>query len=148
MPSDHPQHATFRTGPLLGLVVGACTAGGLLGVAFAYAAGWANTGLQAVGVAALVSTIVWAGGGVLGVMLLSVNTDHQPAKLPQGVLASSTARMLVALFVGVLLFFLLSLEGRTFWTSFLLSGLLALATETAWAVRTINAPRTRGAGVS
>jgi hypothetical protein len=147
---DHPtpQPATFRTGPLTGQVVAAAVLGSFLGLGVAYAAGWAGGDLQALAIASLVAMLVWVGASILGVLLLSVNTQHQLSRIAPGVLASSTTRMLVALAVGVLLFFVLSLEGRTFWTSFLLAGLLALVAETAWAMRTINAPRRRGAGVS
>jgi hypothetical protein len=126
-------------------VIAACTAGGMLGAAAAYIANWGGGDTQTIAIAAVVPTIVWIIATAIGAMLLSVVTHNEPAKLGMGVLASSTARMLISLMVGVLLYFLMSLEGRTFWTSFLLAGLFALLAETTWAIRIINASRTGAA---
>lgn len=133
--------AAFRTGPLMAQVVAACVTGGLLGTGVAVVGHWGNGDTQTLGIAAFIATAVWLVGAVIGVMLLGVVTHNQPHKLAPGVLASSTARMLIALIVGVLLFFLLSLEGRTFWSCFLLAGLFALVAESTWAIRTINAAK-------
>jgi hypothetical protein len=134
-------HPALKTGPLLAQVIAACVAGALLGAAAAYISGWGAGDLQTIATATLVPMTVWIIAAAIGAMLLSVVTHKEPAKLGLGVLASSTARMLISLMVGVLLYFLMSLEGRCFWTSFLLAGLFALVAETTWAIRIINASR-------
>ncbi|HYE63501.1 MAG TPA: hypothetical protein VD997_16040 [Phycisphaerales bacterium] len=141
MTTSHAQPTAIRTGPLMAQIVAACSLGGLMAIGVGHAAKWAGGDTQTIAVASLTPMILWAVAGVIGVMLLGVLTHNQPARLAIGVLASSTARMLIALLVGVLLFFLMSLEGRCFWTSFLLAGLFALVAETTWAIRTINASR-------
>ena len=141
MTSTSPTSAAIRTGPLTAQVVAACVAGGLLGTGAGVAGKWAGGDLQVIATASLIPTVVWVAATIIGTMLLGVVTHKEPSKLALGVLASSTARMLVSLMVGVLLFFLMSLEGRCFWTSFLLAGLFALIAETTWAIRVINSHR-------
>jgi hypothetical protein len=51
------------------------------------------------------------------------------------ILAASVARMLFSLLLALTTFFLLNPEGKTFWTSFLIAGLLTIAAEAAWGVR-------------
>ena len=56
-------------------------------------------------------------------------------RLGIAVLGSSMARMLVALTIGVGVMTIGNVEGRSFLTVFLCSGLLALGAETVWAMK-------------
>ncbi len=135
LPSD------FRVAALSVQLALACLAGGALAVGAGIAGQWAGSDAQALVIAALTPTAVWLVGAAVGLILLTSMSQGQRVRLPIGVMASSTARMLIALIVGVILYFLMTLDGRGFWTAFLLSGLLCLVVETAWAIRTINAGR-------
>ncbi|HVU63150.1 MAG TPA: hypothetical protein VHC70_04190 [Phycisphaerales bacterium] len=127
----------FRARHILALGCGAVVFGTLIGAGTGVAASWGTS--QTIASAAIMSGLIWLFAVLLGVQTLVLGTGFAVDRLGPGVLASSMARMLVALLVGVVVYFLVRPEGHTYWTCFLSAGLLALTTEASWAVRTINA---------
>lgn len=86
--------------------------------------------------------VVWLLAGAFGLLAMLLMSQGQADRLGMAVLASSTVRMLAALFLGLLVYFAISPDGRVFWITFLCSGVGALVGETLWAVMSINAVRT------
>ncbi len=113
---------------LLGIGVGAAICAGL---------GWASG--QLLTTAATLAGIIWLFASILSVPVLVVGSGLKVDRLGMAVLASSMARMLTALMVGLIAYFIIKPEGRTFWVCFLAAGMLALIGEAFWAIRTINA---------
>lgn len=85
------------------------------------------------------ASVVWLVACVLGVQTLVIGTGLSVDRLGFGVLAASMARMLFALMLGLLAYFVVGFEGRSFWVCFLACGLTVLVAESLWAVRVINA---------
>lgn len=139
----HPAlpHSTFKARQALAVGVLSVVVGVALGAAFCMQMGWAEGRVltNAAGLAGL----VWLAAALLGVQVLVIGTGLNVDRLGMGVLAASMARMLAALFVGLIAYFMIHPEGRTFWVTFLAAGLIALFGEALWAVRLINSP-TRG----
>lgn len=79
----------------------------------------------------------WLMGGLIGLVVLALITNHNIRKLPMGVIASSMIRAGIALFDGVAITLIFNPERFTFWGAILLGGLACLTIETLWAMRTI-----------
>lgn len=82
------------------------------------------------------------------VLVAALRTGTTPAFVLMG---ASVARFLLSLLVGLGAFLLLHPEGKTFWASFLICGLLGIVVEAAWSVRLLNTstrPAPGGNGVS
>ena len=125
----------FKARQALAIVFAGVLVGVGGGVGICASAGWALGGMLAAGTSA---ALVWLVAALLGVQALVVGTGLSVDRLGFGVLASSMARMLFALLVGLLVYFLGGLDGRQFWVCFLGAGLVALAAEALWAVHVIN----------
>lgn len=126
----------------------------MIGVGLALANTWAGGDVSAIGRAAALAAAVWAISALAGLGILVVASARQTDRLGMAMLASSMSRMLLALLIGLPLFLVVHADGKTFWTCFLLAGLLALAAETAWALRQLSlltvspaVPSTPGTGV-
>ncbi len=81
-------------------------------------------------------------------LVAALRTGTTPAFVLMG---ASVARFLLSLLVGLGAFLLLHPEGKTFWASFLICGLLGIVVEAAWSVRllhTSTSPAPGGNGVS
>lgn len=133
-PADPP---TFQArGPYaVGLLSVALGIGG--GAAICAGLGWSSG--QNLTTAASLAAIVWAFASILSVQVLVMGSGLRVDRLGMAVLASSMARMLTALLVGLIAYFMIHPEGKTFWVCFLAAGLFALIGEAFWAIRTINA---------
>ena len=134
-PSIEP---TFDLPPAGLAVFGAIVVGVVTGLGWALSANWADGQTGGVVRAAAVCTTVWMLAAAVGGGVLYGATGRKIDRLGLAVLASSMARMLTALSLGLAAYFVASPDGRTFWTCFLVAGLLALMAETVWAIRTIN----------
>ena len=125
--------------PQAGLAVfGAIVLGVITGLGWALSANWADGQAGAIVRAAVTCTSVWMLAAAVGLDVLYGATGRKVDRLGFAVLASSMARMLTALSLGLAAHFIASPDGRTFWTCFLIAGLLALMAETVWVIRTIN----------
>lgn len=134
-----------KSSPALVSTRGAATAV-LAGCALGAVVGWLAAALLGGSVgaetgAAFLAFAVWLFAGTMGLVALLLMSQGEVDRLGMAVLASSTARMLSALFIGLLAHFTLAPDGRVFWITFLCSGVAALVGETLWAVMTINAVR-------
>ena len=129
---------TFDLPPAGLAVFGAIVLGVITGLGWALSANWADGQAGVIIRAAAVCTTVWMLAGIVGLGVLYGATGRRIDRLGFAVLASSMARMLVALSLGLAAYFVAAPDGRTFWTCFLIAGLLALMAETVWAIRTIN----------
>ncbi len=137
-PSSPPvQSSVFKARSVFAVVIGASLVGSLIGVAICLSAGWAQG--RALTSGATGAGVVWLVACVLGVQTLVIGTGLSVDRLGFGVLASSMARMLFALMLGLLAYFVVGFEGRSFWVCFLACGLTVLVAESLWAVRVINA---------
>ena len=137
-PSSPPvQSSVFKARSVFAVVIGASLVGSLIGVAICLSAGWAQGRTLTSG--ATGAGVVWLVACVLGVQTLVIGTGLSVDRLGFGVLASSMARMLFALMLGLLAYFTVGFEGRSFWVCFLACGLTVLVAESLWAVRVINA---------
>jgi hypothetical protein len=134
--SPAPSPSTFRPRQILAVVVIAVIVGTLVGVGIGIASGWGGT--RELTIAALTAAAVWLFATLLGVQTLIFGSGLQVDRLGFGILASSMGRMLAALLVGVVVFFLVKPQGETFWVCFLSAGLAALIAESVWAIRTIT----------
>lgn len=129
---------TFQPAANAGIVLGSAGLGVVVGVGCAAAAGWAGRDPSTLIRAGALAGIAWLIAGVLGAFVLALVTNRRVDALGMGVLASSMARMLLALLVSLPVFFVGGPDGRTFWTCFLLAGLAALCAETAWGIRQLR----------
>ncbi|MFO0832070.1 MAG: hypothetical protein U0637_09520 [Phycisphaerales bacterium] len=128
----------------LGAVVGAIAGGGLAAFNGWGAEGGSGSGTLAASVLAGGSVLVTA-LAVLGVFramrfgMVATQTNPRPSVQPAMLTGMSAARMLGSLVVALGVYLVFKPEGRAFWVSFLLGGLLALMIETAWSVRWLRA---------
>lgn len=132
---SNPLHSPI--GAALALL-GAIAIGAAIGLGIGLARSWTAEGLDPALIAAGLGAAAWLVGAIVGLALIVAVNSRDAARLSFAVLAASMVRMLVALSVGLLAFFVLEPEGRTFWTSFLMCGLLALMAETSWAMHTLK----------
>lgn len=142
--ADTLNSETFGLGPPVFAVVGGIVAGGLGGLAVAGAAGWGASGSGAGSVfsAALLAAIVWTLAALPGLACLLVVSKGSIDRLGPAVLGSSAVRLHMGLALGVVAYFALQPDGRTFWSVFLASGVAALIAEAAWTIKLLNpAPR-------
>lgn len=130
---------TFRPRQALLVVASAVILGVLTGAAISVASGWVGWNEPALIRSAVAVAGIWVLATLLGVQILVVGTGLAADRLGFGVLASSMSRMLFALLVGVVVYFLIGFEGRSFWVCFLGAGLAALVAEAVWAIGAINA---------
>ena len=133
----------------LGLLLGAsCLVGGLFGYGLATMAVWGDGTPATLLQPALLAAVTWLVASAIGMSLILVLAGSDTGRLPMPVLASSVVRMLAALSLGLVLYFALKVDGRTFWASFLTCGLCCLMSETAWAMRTLSRLGSSAAGDS
>lgn len=119
-------------------LLGAIAIGAAIGLGISLARTWTADNLEAALIAAGLGAAPWIVGSIIGLALIVAVNTRDAARLSFAVLAASMVRMFVALSVGLLAFFVLDPEGRTFWTTFLMCGLLALMAETSWAMHTLK----------
>ena len=87
----------------------------------------------------------------LEVGLIALVAGQHFERLGAAVVVAGAVRMFLALGIGLVLWKGIGADGRTFWTSFLISGLLCLVFETSWgmaASRHIGEGQTVESGVT
>lgn len=141
MPSTAPTIPASRVSlaPLIGGMLTAPIVGGLLGFGLAITGDWSSptstwSPLQTVAAAAG----CWLMAGLIGLLLTSIISGCHARKIPMAILVASAVRVGIALFDGLLIALMFKPETKTFWGAFLLSGLLCLVAETAWAMLAIR----------
>lgn len=136
-----------RIGPLMAGIFGACVVGAVLGAGLSLMVPWVTRAESAWGAAASGSLCVLI-AAVLAGAGLSVALRQSPKYAPVLVVGAGMARMLIALSLALMVFFLVAPEGKPFWVAFLLAGLLSIIVEAGWAVRMNSTAGTTGVGVS
>lgn len=140
--------ATFRTLPLVGSVFAGVLMGVAAGYGVAQTAGWTSGSANPMS-APILAAIVWLFAAGLGVLMVIGGTAKVIERAGLVVVAASFLRMITALMLGIGAYFALRPEGKTFWTCFLLAGLVCLVAETVWAMRIMNSlqsPAASGSG--
>jgi len=123
--------------PMLGAAAVAIALSIPLGIAVsALASG--GSGTIGAGSSSVLGAATVAVGLVAGVAVLSMPGQRTRMRLALGVLASSTARMLVSLLVFVAVFFIGKPQPYAFFGAFLAAGLLCLAVEAVWAIAALR----------
>lgn len=123
--------------------LGAVALGAVIGGGCGLAMVWTGDDAGRAAAAALMGGGAWAVGALIGLALIATTGTQDAGRLSFAVLVASVVRMLGALALGLVLFFGLGPEGRTFWTTFLVCGLLALMAETSWAMHTLKSGAAR-----
>lgn len=123
-----------------GMMALCCFFGPLLAFGLGQMAVWGDGTAATLRAPAILAAVAWVFAAGIGLALIIFTSRGKVAKLGFPVLAASIIRMFLALGLGMLLFFTTNCEPRTFWASFLITGLAILVVETAWAVRTLTAP--------
>lgn len=123
--------------PMLGAAAVAIALSIPLGIAVAALASGGGGNIST-GASSVLGAGTVAAGVVAGVVVLSMPGQRTRSRLALGVLASSTARMLVALLVGVAVFFVGKPQPYAFFGAFLAAGLLCLAAEAVWAIAALR----------
>ena len=136
-----------KIGPLMAGIFGACVVGTVASAGLSLLVPWvvraeAAWGGAAGGAACVLIAAVLAGAG------LSVALRQSAKYAPVLVVGAGMARMLIALSLALMVFFLVAPEGKPFWIAFLLAGLLSIIVEAGWAVRMNSTAGTTGVGVS
>lgn len=90
---------------------------------------WLNAG-----VAAALGALATFIGGTLATFVVRILIGSGQSVAIAAV-AAGVVRTLSALFLGLALYFVANPEGRTFWTAFLISNLLALIAESTWGIK-------------
>jgi hypothetical protein len=116
------------------LVMG-CVAGSLL--AFGWGAGFLGISNETAFAAAAMPCAVWLLCSGLAVVAISAITGGDLNKLPMAALFVSGGRMLLAMGLATVLYFVSPTEPKIFWASFLLAGLISLVAETSWTISTL-----------
>jgi hypothetical protein len=120
----------LRIATLIALLLASALFGALLAFGLAASAGFAPLPLAAK--AAALAAICILIGSAHGLFVLVVAARQSIERLPMLIVASGLIRMFVALAVALAIYLILNPEGKTFWASFLLAGLLSLLVETSW----------------
>ncbi|MGH7133713.1 MAG: hypothetical protein ACREJO_17420 [Phycisphaerales bacterium] len=136
-----------KIGPLLAGIFGACVVGAVMGAGVSLMVPWVSRPEAAWGAAAGAAACVLI-AAVLAGAGLSVAIKQQPKYAPVLVVGAGMARLLIALSLALMVFFLVAPEGKPFWVAFLLAGLLSIIVEAGWAVRMNSTTGTTGVGVS
>jgi hypothetical protein len=122
-----------------GMCIGAALlAGAALGIGLAMMSGWASGEATSVLKAGVMALTTWLIAAAFGAIVLVGATRSDAMNLGMGVLAASMARMLVALMLSLGVYFVAAPDGKTFFSVFLASGLVALMAEAGWGVRTLQ----------
>lgn len=127
---------TFHSSTLGARLVGAALAGCAACAGLAMVGAWTQPERIALG--AGLAFACWLFAALAGVTLLAVFTGGRVDRLAPALLGESFGRMLLALTAGLGTYLLAAPDGKTFWISFLVAGLVSLIAETAWAMRTLN----------
>jgi hypothetical protein len=77
-------------------------------------------------------------GALVGLLMLLPPGTRTIRRLATTVILAGSARMVVALITGVLLFFVLHPDAIPFWISLLAAALLCLAAEAVWGVLSLR----------
>lgn len=136
--------------PLAGGLTVACALGAAASLALATGMGW-NGGPWSAPLTAAAGAACFLLGAILGVIFANALTGGLVHKLPTAILISSGVRAGIALFDALAIALVFRPDSKTFWFSFLISGLACLAFETRWSLSAIrrataqHAPATLGA---
>lgn len=120
----------MRAGKLIALLFASALFGALLAFGLAASAGFATPPLAAKAAALAAICILIGSAHALFVLLVAARQSIE--RLPMLIVASGLIRMFVALAVALAIYLILNPDGKTFWASFLLGGLLTLLVETSW----------------
>jgi len=123
--------------------IGSCASGALVAWITANVWNWADA--QRSAALGVVPTLIGATIALTAVRIL-IGSGQSVAI---AAVAAGVLRTMVALFVALAVFFMAEPEGRSFWTAFLISNLLALIAESIWGIKNnareaLTAPQTAG----
>lgn len=133
----------------LPILVGAFACACLLGAACGFfASGMAGpgTGNQPVmgpSDSAAVGAAPMALGAIISLLIHAPAYARTVARLGTGMLVSSSARLLLGLALGLVIYFKMNPEPSAFFASLLASGLGTLVAESIWAVRALKSVQTK-----
>ena len=130
---------TLNITRLCGMIALCCIFGPLLGYGLGEMAVWGDGTAATLRPSAILAGVSWVFAAGVGLGLMIYASRGKVANLGFPVMAASIVRMFVALAAGLILFFTAKIEPRTFWASFLITGLAILMVETAWAMKTLTA---------
>lgn len=133
-----PSKPSLKLVPYGTCIGAALMVGAALGIGLAILSGWGADGVSGALKAAVMALTTWVIGAVFGAIVLVGATRSDAMNLGMGVLAASMARMLVALMLSLGVYFAAGPDGKTFFSVFLASGLVALMAEAGWGVRTLQ----------
>lgn len=124
---------------LCGMLALCCILGPVLGFGLGQLAVWGDGIASTHRSSAILAGVAWVFATGIGLGLMIYASRGKVANLGFPVMAASIVRMFAALTAGLVLFFTANIEPRTFWASFLITGLAILLVETAWAMKTLTA---------
>lgn len=147
---DHAPAIRISLLPLAGGLTLACALGAAAGLLLASFMKWEG-GPWSAPLTAAAGAACFLLGSILGVIFANAFTGGLVHKLPTAILISSGVRAAIALFDALAIALVFRPDSKTFWFSFLISGLACLAFETRWSLSAIrrataqHAPATLGA---
>jgi len=139
-PAKPSQDAPIAGLPLLaGVLAAALAVGGTLAWAIAGARGW-NARVETVSItdSSALGVLAVAVAAVACLALVWSPTARTPRLLGMRILAAGSARLMIALFVGVILLVGVEPEGRTFLTALSLATLACKLGELAWGMSALR----------
>lgn len=126
----------LRIAKLISLLLASALFGGLLAFGLGVSAGFASQPVAAKAAALAALCILIGAAHALFVLFAAARQAIE--RLPMLIVASGLIRMFVALAAALALYLILNPEGKTFWASFLLGGLLSLLVETSWGMSAVR----------
>ncbi|MFT3685854.1 MAG: hypothetical protein QM783_13185 [Phycisphaerales bacterium] len=122
------------------VMTAAVICGGVLAAGVLAQVTWAKGTPDIAGPAVQAILAVLVAMGV-GYSLFALTVGRTPASAPMGLLAGSTVRMLVALSIALVMFFMGGFDkptGTAFWIVFLSAALAAIVAEASWGVKNLH----------
>lgn len=126
----------LRVSKLGALLLASASFGGVVAFVLSVAAGFDS--LPNAAKAAFFAALCVLFGAAHGLFVLFAAARQVIERLPMLIVASGLIRMFVGLAAALVLYLILNLEGKTFWASFLLGGLLSLLVETCWGMSAVR----------
>lgn len=136
--TDPSQRPIASAIPLAPGLIASVLVGGLVGVTLARLAGWSAEGTASVTQSASYGALSVAIGAALGLALVWPASSRTSRKLGLMVLAASSARMMVSLMAGIILFFTARPQPYVFFVALGAAFLFCLVIESLWAMSAIR----------